>query len=475
MENFSNFLYMREELSLVVLIVFLLLYDLIAGKRGMRYFQPVAIGLMALHTLITIIPRAEVSAFGGMYTHLPMAGVVKSILNLATLIIFLQAKELFSSSKQRQRRGEYYFLTLVTLLGMYFMVSSGHFLLFFIGLEMASIPLSTLVAMDKKCKKSAEAGAKYILLAAFSSGILLFGISYLYGTTGTLYFADMPPLISANALQIMGFVFFAAGLFFKLSFVPFHLWAGDVYEGAPTNVTSYLSVVSKGAAAFALVVLLFKVFGNLVVQWQGILYAIIILTITVGNLFAIRQENMKRFLAFSSISQAGYIALGMMGGTALGMNMLVYYLFVYLFSNLAAFGVVISIENKTGKLNISDYNGLYSTNPKLSVVMMLAMFSLGGIPPFAGFFSKFFIFSAAVEQGFYVLVLIAALNTVISLYYYLKVVKAMFINHSDNPIPTLRTDGYNRVSLILCTIGILVTGVVSLFVESISHFGFGVQ
>jgi NADH-quinone oxidoreductase subunit N len=234
-------------------------------------------------------------------------------------------------------------------------------------------------------------------------------------------------------------------------------------------------VVSKGAAAFALVVLLFKVFGNLVVQWQGILYAIIILTITVGNLFAIRQENMKRFLAFSSISQAGYIALGMMGGTALGMNMLVYYLFVYLFSNLAAFGVVISIENKTGKLNISDYNGLYSTNPKLSVVMMLAMFSLGGIPPFAGFFSKFFIFSAAVEQGFYVLVLIAALNTVISLYYYLKVVKAMFINHSDNPIPTLRTDGYNRVSLILCTIGILVTGVVSLFVESISHFGFGVQ
>ncbi|HHU95918.1 MAG TPA: NADH-quinone oxidoreductase subunit N [Petrimonas sp.] len=475
MENFSNFLYMREELSLVVLIVFLLLYDLIAGKRGMRYFQPAAIGLMALHTLINIIPRAEVSAFGGMYTYLPMAGVVKSILNLATLTVFLQAKELFSSSKQRQRRGEYYFLTLVTLLGMYFMVSSGHFLLFFIGIEMASIPLSTLVAMDKKCKKSAEAGAKYILLAAFSSGILLFGISYLYGTTGTLYFADMPPLISANALQIMGFVFFAAGLFFKLSFVPFHLWAGDVYEGAPTNVTSYLSVVSKGAAAFALVVLLFKVFGNLVVQWQGILYAIIILTITVGNLFAIRQENMKRFLAFSSISQAGYIALGMMGGTALGMNMLVYYLFVYLFSNLAAFGVVISIENKTGKLNISDYNGLYSTNPKLSVVMMLAMFSLGGIPPFAGFFSKFFIFSAAVEQGFYVLVLIAALNTVISLYYYLKVVKAMFINHSDNPIPTLRTDGYNRVSLILCTIGILVTGVVSLFVESISHFGFGVQ
>lgn len=474
MENFSNFLLMREELSLIVLIVFLLVYDLIAGKKGMRYFQPIAIALLAVHTFIHIVPRPEVTAFGGMYSYIPMAGVVKTILNLATIIIFLQAKELFSGPKQSFRRGEYYFLTLVTLLGMYFMISSGHFLLFFIGLEMASIPLATLVAMDKQCGKSAEAGAKYILLAAFSSGIMLFGISYLYGTTGTLYFADMPSLISANPLQIMAFVFFLAGLFFKISFVPFHLWAADVYEGAPTNVTSYLSVVSKGAAAFTLVVLLFKVFGNLIVQWQGILYAIIILTITVANLFAIRQNNIKRFLAFSSISQAGYIALGMIGGTALGMNMLVYYLFVYLFSNLAAFGVATSIENRTGKLHISDYNGLYSTNPKLSVVMMLAMFSLGGIPPFAGFFSKFFIFSAAVEQGFYVLVLIAALNTVISLYYYLKVVKAMFINKSDNPIPTLRTEGYNKLSLAICTLGILITGVVSLFVEKIAVFGFGV-
>lgn len=474
MENFSNFLLMREELSLIVLIVFLLVYDLIAGKKGMRYFQPIAIALLAIHTFIHIVPRPEVTAFGGMYSYIPMAGVVKTILNLATIIIFLQAKELFSGPKQSFRRGEYYFLTLVTLLGMYFMISSGHFLLFFIGLEMASIPLATLVAMDKQCGKSAEAGAKYILLAAFSSGIMLFGISYLYGTTGTLYFADMPSLISANPLQIMAFVFFLAGLFFKISFVPFHLWAADVYEGAPTNVTSYLSVVSKGAAAFTLVVLLFKVFGNLIVQWQGILYAIIILTITVANLFAIRQNNIKRFLAFSSISQAGYIALGMIGGTALGMNMLVYYLFVYLFSNLAAFGVATSIENRTGKLHISDYNGLYSTNPKLSVVMMLAMFSLGGIPPFAGFFSKFFIFSAAVEQGFYVLVLIAALNTVISLYYYLKVVKAMFINKSDNPIPTLRTEGYNKLSLAICTLGILITGVVSLFVEKIAVFGFGV-
>ena len=302
---------------------------------------------------------------------------------------------------------------------------------------------------------------------------MLFGISYLYGAIGTLYFADMPALIKAEPLQIMALVFFSAGLFFKISFVPFHLWAADVYEGAPTNVTSYLSVVSKGAAAFVLMTLLYKVFANMMIQWQGILYGIIIASITVANLFAIRQQNMKRFLAFSSISQAGYIALGIISGTALGMTTLVYYILVYVFSNLAAFGVISSIENRTEKLNRDDYKGLYSTNPKLSFVMMLAMFSLGGIPPFAGFFSKFFIFAAAAEQGFYLLVLIAVVNTIISLYYYLLVVKAMFIDSSENPIPTLKTDIYNRTSLVLCTAGILFVGLVSFFMEQIGVYSLG--
>lgn len=474
MENFTNFLFMRSEVSLLAVIVILLLFDLMAGKKGMKYFQPVAIILLAVHTILNLWPHEAGTAFGGMYTYIPMTGIVKTILNIATLIIFLQA-EAFNTEKLNNKRGEYYFLTLITLQGFYFMISSGHFLLFYIGLEMASIPLATLAAMDKQSKKSAEAGAKYILLAAFSSAVMLFGISYLYGTTGTLYFEDMPALISANVLQIMAFVFFISGMFFKISLVPFHMWTPDVYEGAPTNVTSYLSVVSKGAASFALALLLYKVFGNLVVQWQGILYGLIIISITLANLFAIRQKNIKRFLAFSSISQAGYIVLGIIGGTAFGMTTLVYYIFVYLFSNLAAFGVITVIENRTGKVNIPDYKGLYSTNPMLSFVMMLSMFSLGGIPPFAGFFSKFFIFAAAVEQGFYVLVLIAVVNTIISLYYYLLVVKAMFIDKSEHPIPTLRTDTYNKASLIFCTIGILLVGIFSIFMEKIELFSFAMQ
>lgn len=473
MDYISNFLFMRSEVSLLAVILFLLLFDLIAGKKGMKYFQPVAIIAFAVHTIWTFLPHEAGISFGGMYDYNPMMSVVKGILNVAVLIVFLQAKEVFDTDRQSNKRGEYYFLTLVTLLGMYFMISSGHFLLFYIGLELASIPLATLIALEKQSKKSAEAGAKYILLAAFSSGVMLFGISYLYGAVGTLYFTDMPSLIRVEPLQIMAFVFFMAGLFFKVSLVPFHLWTADVYEGAPTNVTSYLSVVSKGAAVFVLMLLLYKVFGNMKEQWTGILYAIIIVSITLANLFAIRQKDIKRFLAFSSISQAGYIALAIVSGTPFGMTTLVYYIFVYVFSNLAAFGVIVSIENHTGKLNISDYKGLYSTNPKLSFVMMLAMFSLGGIPPFAGFFSKFFIFAAALEQGFYLLVLIAVVNTIISLYYYLLVVKAMFIDSSDNPIPTLKTDNYNRISLFICTTGILLVGIFNFFMDKIGVYSFG--
>lgn len=191
--------------------------------------------------------------------------------------------------------------------------------------------------------------------------------------------------------MIATLVFVLAGMGFKLSLVPFHLWTADVYQGAPTQVTSYLSVISKGAAAFALMLILYKVFFLDPVIWQGIMWALIVLTITVGNLFAIRQKNLKRFLAFSSISQAGYIMLGIIAGSAQGMAALVYYVLVYIFSNLAAFGVISSVERSSGKVGMDDYNGLYKTNPKLSVVMMLAMFSLAGIPPFAGFFSKFFI------------------------------------------------------------------------------------
>ena len=222
--------------------------------------------------------------------------------------------------------------------------------------------------------------------------------------------------------------------------------------------------------------ILYKAFVNEPDVWQGILWWLIVITITIGNLFALRQKNLKRFLAFSSISQAGYIMLGVYASSQTGMSSTIYYILIYMFTNLAAFGIISAIENKTGKVGMDDYNALYTTNPKLAFAMTLAMFSLGGIPPFAGFFSKFFIFASVAESkvfGDYVLVFLALLNTIISLYYYLLVVKAMFINKSDSPIETIKIDAMSRVALLVCVIAILVIGFISAIYMNIYDISFG--
>ncbi len=476
MDYSAIFSYMYTEIALVGVIVAALVYDLAAGKKGRQAFHGVMCALLLLFIAGTVYPYHKETAevFGGMYVYNPVYGIVKSILAIGTLIVFLQSDTWIRKEDTEFKRGEFYVLTLSTLLGMDFMISAGHFMMFFIGLELASVPMACLVAFDKYKHNSAEAGAKYILSALFASGLMLYGISFLYGTTGTLYFDDMVAGINGSALQIMALVFFFTGLGFKISLVPFHLWTADTYEGAPTSVTSYLSVVSKAAAAFSLMIILMKVFGPMSEYWQTLLYIVIVLSITIANLFAIRQKNLKRFLAFSSISQAGYIMLAVISGTPYGMTSLIFYVLVYMVANLAAFGVISAVEqNSGGKVGMDDYNGLYRTNPKLTVIMTLALFSLAGIPPFAGFFSKFFIFAAAFEQGFHVLVLIALLNTIISLYYYLLVVKAMFITPNDSPIPAFRSDNSTRLSLLLCLAGIMALGIVSSVFDGINLYAFG--
>ena len=477
--DYSQFLLLKEELSLILVIVILFVADLFMspdahkndGKPVLNTMLPVV--LLTIHTLITIVPGPVADAFGGMYHNQPIQSIVKSILSIGTLIVFLMAHEWMRRPDTAIKQGEFYILTLSTLLGMYFMISAGHFLMFFIGLETASIPMAALVAFDKYRHHSAEAGAKYILTALFSSGLLLYGLSLIYGTVGTLYFADIPARLTGDPLQIMAFVFFFSGMGFKISLVPFHLWTADVYEGAPSTVTAYLSVISKGSAAFVLMAILIKVFAPMVEQWQEVLYWVIIASITIANLFALRQQNLKRLMAFSSISQAGYIMLGVISGSAQGMTSLVYYVLIYMFANLAVFTVITIVALRAGKFTLEDYNGLYTTNPKLAFLMTLALFSLAGIPPFAGFFSKFFIFAAAFEGGFHLLVFIALINTILSLYYYLKIVKAMYINKSDEPIAAFRSDNYTRASLAICTLGIVVLSIASVVYQSIDKFSFG--
>ena len=406
--DFSGILiYMRPEIALIAAIAIAFLYDLIAGSKARKFFNLLVCTVMlaCIAACVISFPRESGEIFGGMFSYEPVHSVLKCILAIGTLIVFLQADKWLGREDTEFKRGEFYVLTLSTLLGMYFMISAGHFLMFFIGMELASVPMACLVAFDKYRHNSAEAGAKFILSALFASGLMLYGISFLYGTCGTLYFSDMPAHLDGSALQVMALVFFFAGLGFKISLVPFHLWTADTYQGAPTAVTSYLSVISKGSAAFVLMAVLVKVFAPMVEQWQTILWVLIVLSITVANLFAVRQQNLKRFLAFSSISQAGYIMLAVISGTPFGMTSLIFYVLIYLAANLAAFGVISTVEqNSDGKVSMADYNGLYRTNPKLAVVMTLALFSLAGIPPFAGFFSKFFVFASAFEEGFHVLV-----------------------------------------------------------------------
>jgi NADH-quinone oxidoreductase subunit N len=409
-----------------------------------------------------------------MYVSSQVTTLMKNILNIGVLIVLIQSVTWLSKEENSGKISEYFILVISTLLGMDFMISSSHFLMFYIGIELATIPIAALAAFERYKNKSAEAGIKLILSSALSSGIMLYGLSMIYGTTGTMYFYEVSHLFAGNSLQILAFIFFFSGMAFKISIVPFHLWTADVYEGAPVNITSFLSVISKGAAIFILVIILFGVFPVIMFTWQKTIYVTSILTMTIGNLFAIRQQNLKRFLAFSSISQAGYILLGIIGGNSLGMASIIYYILVYIFSNLGAFGVVAVISNVTGKENIDDYNGLYRTNPRLSLIMTLSLFSLAGIPPVAGFFGKFFLFTAAAQKGFYFLVLIAVLNTIISLYYYLLVVKAMFINKNEDPIARFKSDFPTRFALLICVAGIFFTGFASMIFEYIQNLSFGV-
>ncbi len=469
--NYGQFLTMMPEVTLMTILVITFICDFISAGKERRWFNPVVCLLMLAHLAINIMPSVSLEAFGGMYQTNSSISVIKSILALGAFIVLIQSRTWLARKDTSFKEGEFYLLLISTLLGMNMMVSANHFLLFFLGLEMASVPMACLVAFDKYRHHSAEAGAKFILTATFSSGVMLYGISFLYGATGTLYFNDMQTLLHATPLTIMGLVFFFSGLGFKISLVPFHFWTADSYQGAPTTVTGYLSVVSKGAASFALLTILMKVFSNMIEQWQYMLYIVIVLSITIANLFAIRQTELKRFMAFSSISQAGYIMLAVVANNSLGIAALSYYVLIYVVANMAVFTIIgIIEEHNNGTTEMESYNGLYSTNPKLSLIMTLALFSLGGIPPFAGMFSKFFVFMSAVEQGntlSYAIVFIALINTVVSLYYYLLIVKAMYINKNDKALPTFKSDVNTKVALTICTAGILLLGVCSFVFEYI--------
>jgi len=446
---------LKQELSVSIIIIVLLIIKIGAGEWKISNLLNFINLLLLINFLAGFVLNSEGSLFNGMFNTNKLIILEKNILNLATLIISFQS---FNWLKEHKHVIEFYVLMLSTLLGMFFMISSGNLLSFYVGLELSTIPLAAMANFDLARRQSSEAAFKFIISSAFSSALLLFGISLMYGATGSLDFEIIRQQLNGSSLQLFAFILLLSGFTFKISVVPFHLWTADVYEGAPVAVTSYLSVVSKAAIFFVFVPVLYTVFKSLAGSWHLMLVFLSILTMVIGNLFAIRQNNLKRLLAFSSISQVGFILVGISGSSQAGSASVIYFVFIYTLSNLGAFGVVSLISALTGKESIDDYKGLYTTNPLLSWVLAIALFSLAGIPPTAGFFGKFFLLMAGAGRGNYELIVIAAINMVVALYYYLRVIKAIFMESNEHPIEKLKISPLPRLAMLLCAGGIIITG-----------------
>ncbi len=454
----TDFLILMKSELVITIIIFVLLFIKIGMKMKNESMLSLVQVLLLANLIIGFVFNKEGSLFDNMFHTSSLIAFQKSILNLGVYLISLLCADWL---KKSNHLSEFIMLMLSALLGMFFLVSSGNLLIFYLSLELATIPVAALANFDLNKKISSEAAMKMILSSAFSSGILLFGISLMYGATGTISFAELPQQLDGSPLQILAFVLLFTGFAFKLSIVPFHLWTADVYEGSPIATTSFLSVISKGSVAFIFISALYNVFQPLHEVWYNMLVLLAIATMIIGNLFAIRQQNIKRFLAFSSIAQIGFILVGISGNNQAGSSSVVYFVLIYTFSNLAAFGVASVISSATCKENIDDYKGLYKTNPFLSWVMALALFSLAGIPPTAGFFGKLFLLTAGASKGSYWFIGIAALNMIISLYYYLKIVRAMFMDRNDWPIGKIKTDRSSKFALLICAIGIVLIGLLS--------------
>jgi NADH-quinone oxidoreductase subunit N len=461
---------LRQEL-IVAIILFLLLFIKIGTDSRTETVLSVVNGLLLVNFLLGFLPRPDAILFSGMFRTDRLIVLEKNMLNLATLIVSLQA---YNWLKGHRQALEFYMLLLATLLGFFFMISAGNLLMFYLGLELSTIPLAALSSFDLEKRRSSEAAMKFILSSAFASALLLFGISLLYGATGTLDFAAIVPKLGGNALQLFAFILILSGFAFKISAAPFHLWTADVYEGSPVTVTAYLSVVSKGAVFFIFVLVLYTVFKPMAGTWYKMIVLLSVLTMVTGNLFALRQNNLKRLLAFSSMAQSGFILAGVTGGSQGGEASVIYFILVYIFSNLGAFGVVSFISAQTGRENIGDYKGLYATNPMLSWVLAISLFSLAGIPPTAGFFGKFFLLMAGAGKGNYLFIGIAALNMVISLYYYLRVIKAVFMERPVEPIARLKVPLMPAIAYFVCVAGVILAGLVGGIYDYIYSLSIGI-
>ncbi|HTG89772.1 MAG TPA: NADH-quinone oxidoreductase subunit N [Vicinamibacterales bacterium] len=446
--NLSDFYYLLPEIVLTIGALLLLLADLLVPRDKQSILAWVTLAVLGA-TAIALVPvaSANVQISRGLLAVDTFALFFKVVFLIAAALTVLMSVRYLEV--ESTRAGEYYFLILCATLGMMFMAGGTDLITLFIGLETMAISFYILTGFLKPSRRSNEAAVKYFLLGAFSLGILLYGMSLMYGLSGTTNLRTIATALAGQERDprlILAVILVVAGMGFKIAAVPFHMWAPDVYEGAPTPITGFLSVGSK-AASFAMLLRIFieglptmrvslsmaPTMGGVVapdIGWGTLFYVLSIVTMTVGNFAALTQSNLKRMLAYSSIAHAGYLLIGVVAGTSRGVTAMLVYLFVYAFMQLGAFAVLALMrrEDVVGD-ELKDLNGLFFRQPFAAVAMLLFMLSLGGIPPTAGFMGKFWLFGAAIEQKYYWLAVIGVLNSAVSLYYYIRIVVYMMLKN----------------------------------------------
>lgn len=466
---------MLPELIVIATAFVVLLIDIIVVEEKKRVaLAPLALAGLILAFLCTASQFTRIGSemLGGRYGLDSIAWWFKILFILAaTITVAISLDSLdgrgTTPASRLGSRGEYYVALLSTLAGTMFLVSARDLVTLYVSLELSTIPLFALTAWRRDAL-SGEAGLKYVVIGVLGSAILLYGLSFMYGLTGeTSLAAISAKMTDVTPAYYLAAAMVTAGIGFKMTLVPFHMWAADVYQGAPTPVTAYLSVASKGAGLALMFQIFFRTMGHLITEWNLVFVIFAAVTMTLGNLVAIVQQNIKRFMAFSSISQAGYLIMGFLGPSQESVPSMLFYLMIYILTNLAVFAVIILHSNQTGSENIADYRGLSRTNPRIALAMMIALFGLAGIPPLSGFVGKFFLFSVASKAGFNWLVAVAAVNSTISLYYYLQIVRQMYIEPADGNAQPLKTTPALAISILITVVGSVVLGVVPGFYEMI--------
>jgi NADH-quinone oxidoreductase subunit N len=436
----ANLAVLAPELIVAIGAMVLLLFGAIRGERGIGLVSVLATVVMAVAAWFVAMPLSpQIHAFGGAFTMDSFARFAKLLILLGSASTLLMAQDFFKFAGID--KFEFPVLVLLSTVGMMLMVSASNFIALYMGFELQSLALYVLAAFHRDSLRSTEAGLKYFVLGALASGMMLYGISLIYGFTGTTDFAAIAHLVTASNVGIglvFGIVFMITGLAFKIAAVPFHMWSPDVYEGAPTPITAFFFMSPKVAAMMLFVRALVEPFPGAFHQWQQVIVVISVLSMGLGAFAAIGQANIKRMMAYSSIGHMGYALLGLAAGTAQGVQSVLLYMTIYLVTNGGAFACILAMRRKGEQVEtIADLAGLARTQPRLAFVFSALMFSLAGIPPLAGFFAKFYVFMAAIGAHLYIPAVLGVLASVVGAYYYLRIVKLIYF---DEPAPAFDRD-----------------------------------